>query len=94
MAKLVKKKTTTNDTIILDVYGDSIIPDPIGSNKKVKVIRSIRQDQKLTICNIPAGSTYSVMEFGKYGYELKTTSGNISGTIVPNSDSNVIFINQ
>lgn len=83
-----------NDIITLDIYGNPTTPDPAGSNKKVKVTRLIRQDQKLTIGNIPAGSSYTVEESEEYGYELKTTSGNTSGIIVPNSDTNVIFTNQ
>ena len=83
-----------NDTITLEIYGNQTTPEPVGSNKKIKIIRSIRQDQKLTIGNVPAGSEYTVEESGKYGYELKTTSGNTSGTIIPNSDTNVIFTNK
>ena len=83
-----------NDTIVLELYGNPTTPEPIDSNKKVKLTRSIRQDQKLTIGNVPAGSEYTVEESGKYGYELKTTSGNTSGTIAPNSDTNVIFTNK
>ena len=84
----------TSDTITLKIYGNQTTPDPEDSNTKITVTRSIRQDQKLTIGNIPAGSTYTVVESSKYGYELKTTSGKTSGTIVPNSDNNVIFTNQ
>ncbi len=83
-----------NDTITLDLYGNQTTPDPAGSNKTIKVIRSIRQDQKLTIGNIPAGSTYTVVESGTYGYELAATSGNTSGTIVSNSETDVIFTNR
>ncbi len=83
-----------NDTITLEIYGNQTTPEPVGSNKKIKIIRSIRQDQKLTIGNVPAGSEYTVEESGKYGYELTTTSGNTSGTIIPNSDTNVIFTNK
>ena len=83
-----------SDTITLDIYGNQTTPYPANSHTKIKLTRSIRQDQKLTIGNIPAGSKYTVEESGKYGYVLKTTSGNTSGTIVPNSDTHVIFTNQ
>ena len=48
----------------------------------------------MTIGNIPAGSKYTVEESEKYGYMLKTTSGNTTGTIVSNSETHVIFTNQ
>ena len=82
------------DTITLDIFGNQTTPEPVGSNKKIKVTRFIRQDQKLTIGNIPAGSTYTVEESGKYGYVLETTSGNTTGSIVPNSDTDVVFTNR
>ena len=83
-----------NDTITLEIYGNQTTPDPADSKTTIKLTRSIRQDQKLTIGNIPAGSTYTVEETVEYGYVLNTTSDNTSGTIIPNSDTNVIFTNK
>ena len=84
----------TSDTITLKIYGNQTTPEPANSKTKIKVNRSIRQDQKLTIGNIPAGSTYVVQESEKYGYQLKTNSGNTTGTIVTNRERDVIFTNQ
>ena len=86
------ENTETNELIELTIYGNPTVAN--NGNTHAEITLSIRQDQILSIGNIPAGSTYTVRETAKSGYQLVTTSGNTSGTIVPNSDTEVTFTNK
>ena len=85
----------------IELYGNNMTADSNQQDIQARV--KINQDERLTIANIPAESTYSITETQAEGYELvsivadqsATRNGyNISGTILQNSDNNVTYKNR
>lgn len=75
-----------------------------GAYRKVSVEFMIKQDQQLNIANVPVSTRYTITESNESGYEFvridssvsnATTEGAmISGTIVPDSDTNITYTNR
>ena len=74
-----------------------------GAYRKVYATFMITQKQQLNIANIPVSTTYEITESSESGYEFvkidtnvgsSQTNPKISGTIVPDSDTNFIYTNR
>ena len=82
------------------IYGNQMKASNEG--KKVEATLYITQNQTLSIANVPAGSTYTITELSKPGYQLIKINGvnvsggqtEITGEIVPNDENDVVFTNQ
>ena len=82
------------------IYGNQMKASNEG--KKVEATLYITQKQTLSIANVPAGSTYTITELSKPGYQLIKINGvnvsegqtEITGEIVPNDENDVVFTNQ
>ncbi len=84
----------------INLYGNEMTAN---SQNQAAATLKINQKEKLSLANIPVGTTYSITETQAAGYELvgivsnypTTISGyTVDGTIVADSDNNIIYTNR
>lgn len=88
----------------MDYEEEDAIEGLDGAYRKVSATFMITQDEQLNIANIPVSTTYEITESRESGYEFLNIDANvsdvrkdgtkISGTIVPDSDTNITYTNR